>query len=402
MKVDGRTGTSPEWPFVLACTRASLAGDGTSSVLAPEQLVGKGLDWDRVFDLASRHAVTPLVCQALSQMEANALPARVLTLVRGELSDCASRSLELTRGLIRLLDLLDANGISALPFKGPALASLLYGNVGLRDSSDLDILVRRDVLRRATELLLSHGYRTDLPPDAAKQTAYLSARYEVHLKAPDGRVDVELHQGFLAPYHSVPFDYDALWARLGRQRICGRDVLVMEREDLLAVLCVHGTKHAWARLGWICDVARLVVISEDLDWSTVAHRASALGVSRMLRIALLLAAKLLGADVPSEAMRGVEGDAAAHRLASRIAASLSSGDDGTTVAGEHLFFLQTGGSLRHTVAYLARLAFTPTEQDDVAAVLPALFSPLCYPLHALRVSGKYGRAFLRAHFKPGL
>src|SRR3712207_8653927 len=42
----------------------------------------------------------------------------------------------------------------------------------------------------------------------------------------------------------------------------------------LLILCVHGTKHIWGRLSWICDVAELLRTQPDMDWEYVLDRKS--------------------------------------------------------------------------------------------------------------------------------
>ncbi len=80
----------------------------------------------------------------------------------------------LTHELQKLLALFADNDVRAVPYKGPALALQLYGNVALRQFSDLDILVHpRDVLR-ARDLLLAEGY-AQLPPLTDGQQAVLLA-----------------------------------------------------------------------------------------------------------------------------------------------------------------------------------------------------------------------------------
>jgi hypothetical protein len=49
-------------------------------------------------------------------------------------------------------------GIRALPLKGPLLADDVYGHAGLRQSSDVDLLVSREDLGRAAEELKREGY----------------------------------------------------------------------------------------------------------------------------------------------------------------------------------------------------------------------------------------------------
>lgn len=382
--------TRPEEELLLRCARACVGTEPVERVMEPLRQV---TDWEYLFRLASGHAMAPLVFHLLNQIDASELPRPLLTQLQRASRDRARRSLELTAGLFRLLDLFELNSIPAVAFKGPVLASSLYGNVGLREFCDLDVLIRREDALRTKEVLLAHGYRTDLPTSSAREAAYLRARHELHFTPEDGAFSIEIHQAFVAPYHCFPFDYDSLWFRLQRTRLCGREIPTLAAEDLLLVLSVHGTKHMWSRLGWLCDIARLLVVSgPQLDWCRVLERAHALGVSRMLSVALLLSSRVLGAPTPAEIGTRGEKDASALRLARRVVNALFEEEGGHGSFRQHIFFLKSRERLRDKFLYCSRLAFTPTEEDHSVLHLPALLAPLRYPFHAIRVAGKYGLA----------
>jgi len=64
---------------------------------------------------------------------------------------------------------------------------------------------------------------------------------------------------------------------------------------------VHGTKHRWERLRWICDVAELIRVREDVKWETLMRVAESLGSRHMLSLGLYLAHDVLGAPLPEQA-----------------------------------------------------------------------------------------------------
>ena len=230
----------PEEKLLERCLRVSV---GSENVLTVPELVRQVDDWERLFRVASRHGIAPLVCHILNQIDASEIPASGLARRQAATRRQAMRSAQITGALVELLDLLEANRIPAVPFKGPVLAFLLYGDAKCRESADLDVLISaRDVLR-AKDVMVAHGYRTDCPTDPAAQAAYLRVRYELHFVSPDGPCPVELHQAFLPPFNQLAYDYDALWQRLERIRLYDRDVLVLPPEDLLLALCAHSTKH---------------------------------------------------------------------------------------------------------------------------------------------------------------
>lgn len=364
---------------LLACVRACAHSRQAD--------VNEATDWNALECLASAHGVAPLLVRALPEPYAVQFRESERTRTKW--------GLRLTAELLRLLDLLERQAIPALPFKGPALAFALYGDVAMRQSCDLDVLVPSESLPDAKRVMLSAGYTTDLPTDAAQEAAYLRARYELHFTAPDAAIPIEIHQAFLAPSYCLPFDYGPLWQRLEIQSLCGREVPALGAGDLLLMLCAHGAKHSWRELGAVCDIARLLVIYGDrIPWPAVLGQARVMGAGRILLLGLSLAADLLDAPVPADVLAQARADQALVRLAGQVCAALFHESDG---GGGLRFFLRTRERFRDKLACCARLALMPNEEDYSCLPLPALLSPLYYPLHAVRVAGKFGIASLRSY-----
>ena len=59
--------------------------------------------------------------------------------------------------------------------------------------------------------------------------------------------------------------------------MAGREVRTFSLEDTPLLLCVHGSKHIWERLGWIADIAALTKTSRPVDWTLVLERARRFG-----------------------------------------------------------------------------------------------------------------------------
>ena len=89
-------------------------------------------------------------------------------------------------------------------------------------------------------------------------------------------------------------------------------------EDLLPVLCMHGAKHLWRRLEWICGVAELVRTRSGMNWERVMEQAHNLGNKRRLFIGLLLASALLGIALPEEVWEGARADPLAKSLVREV------------------------------------------------------------------------------------
>src|SRR5207302_43551 len=119
---------------------------------------------------------------------------------------------------------------------------------------------------------------------------------------------VELHTEATLRYFPTPPDLEALSRRTEAVSFASREVLTFSGEDALPILCVHGSKHFWERLLWICDIAQLAHIPRGLDWEVALEQARRLGAERMTLLGLHLANGLLGAAVPHPILRPVQED----------------------------------------------------------------------------------------------
>ena len=72
---------------------------------------------------------------------------------------------------------------------------------------------------------------------------------------------------------------DWAWPERRTVTVAGAEVPNLSPEKTLLVLCMHGSKHAWSRLIWICDVAQLLAACPGLDWNKVNREAKRLGGS---------------------------------------------------------------------------------------------------------------------------
>ena len=161
----------PTRQFLIRCLRAFLAVEGGppfDGVIEEEKV-----DWNFLLQLASWHKVTPLLYRSLQ-----AAPEPVLIRLKTYVRSALVHSLLLTGELLRLLKRFEAQGIPAIPLKGPALASFLYGDMALRQSVDIDILLRQEYIPAARRLLLSLGYQPEYQLTRRQEKAYQQHQIE--------------------------------------------------------------------------------------------------------------------------------------------------------------------------------------------------------------------------------
>lgn len=374
--------SGPEVELLLGCARAHVDPPMAARF---QCLIGQGLNWEYLLRLADRHGLQPLLHWHLNACCADAIPLVHRSHLRTAFQRVSALNIFLTHELQRLLTLFAAQGIEAVPYKGPALAEQLYGNVALRQFSDLDILVRPRDVTGARDVLLAEGYAPLPALTDGQQAVLLRTQCNLPFTRERNRLIVELHWTVSAPNFARPFEADDFWNRLEEGRLGGTNIKRPAAEHLLLSLCIHGSKHLWERLAWICDVAGLIDQYQDLDWQQLITQSRRTGNERMLALGLRLAVDLLEAKLPREVEQSLNSDAMVTALAASVRRYLFTSElTPSGLASYFRFQLKARRRLRDKFKYL-RFAISPTEEDLVQIKLPGPLSFVYYLVRPVRM-----------------
>ncbi|GAC1353916.1 MAG: hypothetical protein NVSMB42_10890 [Herpetosiphon sp.] len=312
---------APEVQLLLACARTVLDPSTRQRI---ETLLAGQMDWTRVIALGAEHCILTLVHRSLSVVGTDHVPTDVCTMLHNRSQFVGRRNLIHTGELIQVLVLLEEQGIAAIPYKGAILAASAYGDLGLRQFDDLDILINKTDFPRARDLLRMRGYTSQFEPGSAEESNHLGAHHDFGLMRHDLGLMIELQWAVIQRPFVFPATAKWLWSNVERFPLGGRQVLNLRPETLLLTLCVHGSKHLWGRLLWLCDVAEVVRMHPALNWSYLQRQAAEQGVTRMLGLGLVLAQELLGAPIDACIIAQAAGDPAVCRLVSQVRAGMFS------------------------------------------------------------------------------
>lgn len=116
-------------------------------------------DWNYFNSLANAHGVAALVYNNLEKHRLlTGIPEEIVTFLRGALMRSLSRNAFNTEAMGEVLRLLNGENIRTVLLKGLALEFTVYGNAGLRQMTDVDVLINREHCMRARKILISNGY----------------------------------------------------------------------------------------------------------------------------------------------------------------------------------------------------------------------------------------------------
>jgi hypothetical protein len=367
-----------------------LAARPTPDIATLAHALVADMDWEYLIDTAAAHGVLPLLYRATERSGAH--PVLGAAPLDEAFRSSTHRSLGLTAELVRVLGSLEEAGLQALPYKGPTLAVLAYGDLSDRYFLDLDILIDRRGLEGATGALRTLGYAPQFELTRRELTLYLRTQSDLTFVSNDHDTVVELQWAIAPPYFSFPMSFDALWSRRQEVELAGRSIPTVGPEDLLLMLCVHASKHLWERLAWVSDVAH-VLARLPIDWDSVLLEARRRGALRMLLLGLDLSRGLLGSNVPAQVRDLIRRDPSARRIARRIASSMFDPlREEPRMVARSLAQVRMWERASDRIRYLVRVGFRPNEADWHLVQLPARLYPAYYVVRPARIAWESARS----------
>jgi hypothetical protein len=387
------TADRPEQRALLLCARVNLDGSAREQLIA---LARDGLDYAALVREAENHGLVPLLSRHLHALAPDLRsPPALLAGLRNSAEHSVRASLALAGDLVGLLAALRAVDVPALAIKGPISAALCYGDLGLRTFSDLDLLIDAAHVERASRCLAELGYAPvfAVPPGWLQQLVR-SDTERLYCHA-DGVRLVDLHWELLPRGYTFSPATEGLFATTQSVRIGAAEVPTLGTEATLIFLLLHGIKHDWSSLGWLCDVAELIRRQRDLDWSAVLAWSDKAGPRRFIDIGLALAHQLLDAPVPERVLqRGARDPMVAH-VAGALAARLSdpTRDDAPSVIASSigLTYFRAMQRRRDQLRFLHDVVLRPTPLEWRALPLPPRLAPLHYFVRPVRLLWKHAR-----------
>lgn len=377
-----------EWSLLLAACSLVVRPTNLDSV---HSQLASPINWASLLDLAEQHGVAPLLCQNLSPIE-NEVPAEPMGSLKQSYQTNLHKSLILAGELIRILNRIDALGIEVMPYKGLTLAETMYGNMALRQTGDIDLLIRPQDFPQIKSAVRELGYTPHMPLSEAEERAYLVSGYECAFDCFAGRNLLELQWALQPRFYALDIEMDALFRRAVPATIAGRKVKTLSPEDMFVVLAVHAAKHMWRRLIWLCDIAQIVNLP-NLNWGWIVDQAKELGILRILSITLQLTSTLLGAPPPRSVESKLLENPVSLALADEIRTRLVSRN---SLKPESLAYFRLMMRLRERkvdrLKFLQRLALTPGPNEWKAVRLPTPLFPLYRLVRLSRLAARLTRA----------
>lgn len=292
-----KSGTSA---FRLMIATSWLAPEGWQErqLAAIHEAVSARVDWDEYLRLVERHRTPAISWAALKPVVGVEIPDAAKLELKRRSDACRLQAVRHAMKLAEVLKGFERESIPVMAFKGPALSTELYGDVGLRHSRDLDLAVKKEDLRRAQSCLEEAGWRLAsnwFPLSPRQWESFLRQEHSLDFTHRGAGCRLELHW---RNQWDTSVATSARWARSIASRWQGCAHQAMHPIDRVLYLCTHGGEHAWFRAKWLGDLARIYA-DESVNWAAALHEARKTAQEGALLAGLRLLEEVYGLVLPA-------------------------------------------------------------------------------------------------------
>jgi hypothetical protein len=340
--------------------------------------------WDEVLRGATEHGILPALYCRLAENTCF-VPSDVLDRARREFERNAFHCMTNAEELLQVLSAFEKAGIEVMPFKGVVLGASAYGDMTHRIAGDIDLLIRHRDLQRASAMLRQRGYEltTKTLQDGSPEPQHY---FEYHFERPSDGMVLELRWrlDLTQPRYRFELGLDWAWDQRRTIKLAGAEVPSLSPVKNILVLCMHGSKHWWSRLMWVCDVAQALKTERDIDWLALCGEAARVGLFRPLALGVMLATRLCGTVVPEEVLNRFERIRSMRVMATFLSEHLIA-EPGRLPAGRIPYNVQLLGFRDRTAALLSLSFLRPNPQDRALIRLPKSLDALYYLVRPIRI-----------------
>jgi len=377
--------------LLVELTNSNLSSQKICSI---KEILKNDINWEHFINLSEYHQISSIVYWNIKTHFGNLIPESYLSKLESKYKNTAVRNMFLTDELLSILKEYSANKIVAIPIKGPLIAEQIYENLTVREFIDIDILVYPKDVEKAKDILIQRDYSLEFYLSEKEDIAYRRSSFylkdqKIHytLFNKDKGISIELHWLIVATEYSFSPNIDNFWKRSSIFTLEGQEILSLSIEDLLLYLCIHGTKHHWMQLKWICDINELINKNKDLDWNKLSANANQYKCNRMVLLGLKLTNELYHTELPTNLIKKIDSRKDIRRFADEVISNLFV--ERYSFSFKNLFFLRAMENNVDRIKYLAESYLVPTPKEFVLINLPKSLSFLYYFIRPVRLGLKY-------------
>ncbi len=286
--------------LILSCIKIKPTPEELEQL---NELIPLVQDWDYLINTIIDRGIGPLLYTKLSLLPNSSLiPEAVKINLQQAYYKTVSRSALLYEHFRKIAEAFVAQNIPLIGLKGIYLSEWLYQDIGLRQFSDIDLLVKEEDGEKCLAILEGIGYNPFT--SSVKLSKFVEAQFDMIHYPPMflNGVSIELHIKLHSKNQKYQVSVPALWKNAIPATIHGVNVQALNTSDLLIHLCLHLDKHfRTGHVQFTCfnDITNLLEkYGDTLNWNEFTDNCRLYSCEEIVFKYLVMVNKYMNAAVP--------------------------------------------------------------------------------------------------------
>ena len=292
---------SQEMQLILICSKAAFSVNTQSNNLS------NNIDSEKLYKLLTYHSIRTVFLKGITKIDSSLIAHEYLQQIKQDCHQISIRGLLNTQELLRLIKKFNSKNVLIIPYKGANLALTYFGDLGLRESSDIDIFLQLKDINKLKKILLTEGYQTDDFPNMAHEKLFWKLNCELSFRFEDSINNKYFH---VEPHYSSNIAADGIKTltfedfknNLQKSNIGGVPITTLSNTDnLLLILTHHAVKEGWSKLKYILDIHQIVHKDrEAIDWKYLISKIKYIGIQDHVLVGFCLTHCLFYTQFPND------------------------------------------------------------------------------------------------------
>ncbi len=331
-------------------------------------------NWQQFLFWVRRHRINNVALTNLEQCQPEGVPDFVWASLRKSKRAQAMRSMQILDQTIKIYQTLRTHGVTALIIKGAVLSQQLFGQFDLRSYSDIDILVDKNDLEPAEQIILAAGYeRFDphAPLTSLQRSIYLFYFHHFVYKRKSSNLALELHWS-LREYELISREATLeMLQRCQPVQLGSLEIKTLSPADMLVFAMVQGATDQWFSAKLFLDVLGLLQQPRQVDWECFIETVHKEKLEKIATQTFLLIQAIFGILPPERVISALIPGSNISSIVTQAANTLFEANP-SVIVGERLsrinmavYIMQLKSGLQHRLHVLASLNHSPQDWADL-------------------------------------
>jgi len=260
----------------------------------------KNIRWELFIKLIRKHRLVSHVINHKNTKEY--LPNETFETLKAINLEQIKRSLLFNSELLKIHGTLIEQNIKHIFFKGSLLSFELYNDIGFRNFRDIDLLVDKENIDKATTIIKNCSYSL-FEPEQELNKLQKKINYKIshhyHLRHNSLPIDIELHWNLTNPKSFLSIPTKRILNNRIKLQIQDYNLPYISKSENIIFLAAHGAIHQWYRLFWLKDFSVLISKTNNKDLYKIYELSKKLKLDRCFLQACILSQQLYNISLPT-------------------------------------------------------------------------------------------------------